>query len=417
LDHHDELVLDIPTLGLHICEDSKYAAQITLAQILDVYLQLCHNDQGQDPAPLQCHLSSRVSLASQYAYLASACAEGKTFAEIAADHVDSPEFDTPESASHYAEPVDYDQPSEVYEEEKLVEEHSSSGDGSTGPNTADDAQDKVHPDESAPDSVIEREKRLPEDGLPVGDTDSTSVAQTFGQDEAYPEPPSATSELHEAGIDETALSTSHGDDPHAEDNADWEATDLQYEPQLEPLGHERFEGHEEETPSSHTVEADHIESGTAEGDRTTLAGDGEDVLDELYEHPDELYEPDESAPQPEGDFEPYTEEELFVPDEQDQDVVEELSTSAPEHHHMSPLSEPGKGDPAQQEVLDPATNQLSSDVNGSHSGPAPAVQPPPPASPPATPSKGMHTKRKVDDDDELDLLDFDTPDLKRRRPS
>lgn len=91
LDHHDELVLDIPGLGLHICEDSKYSAQITLDNVLEVYLNLCHNDVDDACQPLYCHLSSRVSLASQYAYLSSAGAEGKTYTEIVADHVDTPE--------------------------------------------------------------------------------------------------------------------------------------------------------------------------------------------------------------------------------------------------------------------------------------------------------------------------------------
>ena len=62
---------------------------MTLSQILDVYLALCHNEQTEKVEPLYCHLSSRVSLASQHAYLLSAIEQGKAFTEIAAEHLHS----------------------------------------------------------------------------------------------------------------------------------------------------------------------------------------------------------------------------------------------------------------------------------------------------------------------------------------
>src|SRR5438046_10625727 len=59
-------------------QDSSHATQITLSQILDVYLALSHNAQLESVEPLYCYLSSRVSLASQHAYLLSAAEQGKT---------------------------------------------------------------------------------------------------------------------------------------------------------------------------------------------------------------------------------------------------------------------------------------------------------------------------------------------------
>lgn len=64
---------------------------MTLSQILDVYLTLSRNQQTKSVDPLYCHLSSRISLASQYAYLLSSSEQGKTFAEIAAEHIHSHE--------------------------------------------------------------------------------------------------------------------------------------------------------------------------------------------------------------------------------------------------------------------------------------------------------------------------------------
>lgn len=78
----DELVLDFASLGLHISEGSRYASQITLSQIIDVYVALAHNDNLPDLGPLYCSLTSRVCLASQYAYLQSSANEGKTLTQI-----------------------------------------------------------------------------------------------------------------------------------------------------------------------------------------------------------------------------------------------------------------------------------------------------------------------------------------------
>jgi hypothetical protein len=43
LEHDDELVLDIPALGLHVSEDSRYASQIGLAEVMDVYIVISRN--------------------------------------------------------------------------------------------------------------------------------------------------------------------------------------------------------------------------------------------------------------------------------------------------------------------------------------------------------------------------------------
>lgn len=63
-------------------QGSRYAAQITLSQIIDVYIALGHNDSSVTIESLYCSLSSRICLASQYAYLQSAANEGKTLTQI-----------------------------------------------------------------------------------------------------------------------------------------------------------------------------------------------------------------------------------------------------------------------------------------------------------------------------------------------
>lgn len=89
--HDDEVVLDIPSLGLHICEDSKYAKELTLAQVVDTYMLLSQNQQLSEIEPLYCQLSHRVCLKTQMNYLVSSAREGKTYATIVEEHVGSPE--------------------------------------------------------------------------------------------------------------------------------------------------------------------------------------------------------------------------------------------------------------------------------------------------------------------------------------
>ena len=94
-----ELVLDFPTLGLHLPEvcphsasfsdqaltvsqDSLYAKRLSLSQIMDVYLALRQNDREDPIPPLHCTLRTRISLASQMTFLLSAAADGKGHTHI-----------------------------------------------------------------------------------------------------------------------------------------------------------------------------------------------------------------------------------------------------------------------------------------------------------------------------------------------
>jgi hypothetical protein len=88
---NDELILDVDALGLHISEDSKYASQLTLAQIVEVYLYLNRNETQDDVLPLPCRLTSRVCLETQYNYLMrEATQHGRTFSSIVEENVPSP---------------------------------------------------------------------------------------------------------------------------------------------------------------------------------------------------------------------------------------------------------------------------------------------------------------------------------------
>lgn len=89
---HDEIVFDIPALGLHICEDSKHAPTITLSRVIDMYMMLSQNEGLTSFEPLYCELSTRVCLADQFAYLDDAAFSRRmTYTDFVAEQLGSPD--------------------------------------------------------------------------------------------------------------------------------------------------------------------------------------------------------------------------------------------------------------------------------------------------------------------------------------
>ena len=101
IDDDDELELKFTSLGLDICEvsflfllrqqssvlilsqTSNAAITTTLAQILDIYLKLQHNDGLDYPDPLQMTLTTKLSFSHRFEYLHSAAAGGVGFLDVA----------------------------------------------------------------------------------------------------------------------------------------------------------------------------------------------------------------------------------------------------------------------------------------------------------------------------------------------
>ncbi|KAL6253058.1 hypothetical protein RBB50_000778 [Rhinocladiella similis] len=383
LEHHDELVLDIGSLGLHICEDSKYASQLSLSQILDTYLLLCHNDGSQEIPPLYCYLSSRVSLASQYAYLLSSATEGKGFSEIAAESVDTPE------------------PEESHDESAGAQSPEDSEQHAV---TAEPYSDNVEHDDDIAKSPAAGEGPDPVADIAHDDAEADFAHPIESEAAATGQEPARVDEALEADqsvVVEEVPQESH-DDPaiegvHAENAAEPETG-------LQP------ESHEDETNSSHTLEAYPLE---AEEDQVNGEEvDVEDLFDESYEHID--LEHDDPAPQDEEGVESFGDEELFTKGGEVDLVEDDLATNVNEPQ-PAVISLDDSDESAKVHDVVPTSHTPGPNSVGVSADPG--LQPPQTTSPPITPSKNMHAKRKVDDDDELDLLDFDTPEPKRRRPS
>ncbi|KAL1963612.1 hypothetical protein VTN77DRAFT_8057 [Rasamsonia byssochlamydoides] len=73
----EALVVDIESLGLQLSEDNLHVSKMTLSQIVDIYLHLCHNDGVDEPEPLYLTLSTRSTLLAEISNLAMAADEGK----------------------------------------------------------------------------------------------------------------------------------------------------------------------------------------------------------------------------------------------------------------------------------------------------------------------------------------------------
>ncbi|KIX07944.1 uncharacterized protein Z518_02598 [Rhinocladiella mackenziei CBS 650.93] len=414
LDHHDELVLDIPGLGLHICEDSKYAAQITLSQILDVYLHLCHNDQGHDVQPLYCHLSSRVSLASQYAYLSSAGVEGKTFSEIAAGHLDTPgpEGDQNDAADYHRQPEETRQESPV-EHHQAVEENSKEEPTVSQPENEDDTEIAAGPQDLSNNETTTEEIGQSADYLAIEASPNGYTAE-LDRSETLP----AEGEPEQTAPDENGHVSNNGHDQTEDQIDDFGAHSLEQEQYPEDLDHQHVEGHENETSSSHTVEADAADTGTRELEDDELEVDeGPDFVDQSNGLADGLLGPDEGSPQPDVNPESYSDEELFAPGENEKDLSEDASNAIQDEAQVATLPDTSEQDSSQNDDWVSSSNIPQSGSTQSQPASAADLQPVSVESPPVTPSKRKQAKRKAEDDDELYLLDFDTPEPKRRRPS
>ena len=146
LHHDDEMVIDIPTLGLHICQDSKYAAQLTLAQVIDTYMLLSQNERLSVIEPLYCRLSHRVCLQTQMAYLLNSAREGKSYTAVAEEHIGSP--DEEQNSQDHADDTTYYETADVFDKQESfnntsVEIEDSEQDVSYQPEADDDVEQGI----------------------------------------------------------------------------------------------------------------------------------------------------------------------------------------------------------------------------------------------------------------------------------
>ncbi|KAJ5519823.1 hypothetical protein N7463_000276 [Penicillium fimorum] len=96
---NEVLVIDIDTLGIQMTEDSFHTSQVTLHQILDLYLRLCRNDGTTEPDALYLTLSTKRAFPAEIADLNDAAIEGKKLSELHAEIQSWDEYDEAEPGS------------------------------------------------------------------------------------------------------------------------------------------------------------------------------------------------------------------------------------------------------------------------------------------------------------------------------
>ncbi|KAL4795736.1 hypothetical protein BDV19DRAFT_362568 [Aspergillus venezuelensis] len=106
---NEVLIVDIETLNFQLTEDLRETYDFTLKQIVDVYLQLCHNDGIEEPEALYLTLTTKRTAAEELSELMLAASEGKGLSEIQAWEL----YPEGEDAAEYEEAA-----RESYSEEK-----------------------------------------------------------------------------------------------------------------------------------------------------------------------------------------------------------------------------------------------------------------------------------------------------------
>ncbi|OQE03109.1 hypothetical protein PENVUL_c035G04709 [Penicillium vulpinum] len=96
---NDVLVIDIDTLGIQMTEDSLHTSQVTLHQILDLYLRLCRNDGVTEPDALYLTLSTKRAFPAEIADLNDAAIDGKKLSELHSELHSWDEYDEAEPGS------------------------------------------------------------------------------------------------------------------------------------------------------------------------------------------------------------------------------------------------------------------------------------------------------------------------------
>lgn len=102
-------------------QDSSHTSQVTLHQVVDLYLKLCRNDGPNEPEALYLTLSSKRAFPAEIADLLDAANDGKTLSEIQSwDEYDEAEPESKEDHGYADEEHEDEQYYAAEAEEKLL---------------------------------------------------------------------------------------------------------------------------------------------------------------------------------------------------------------------------------------------------------------------------------------------------------
>lgn len=472
---HEVLVIDIDSLGIQITEDSSHTSNMTLHQILNVYLRLCHNDGNDEPEALYLTLTTKPACHSELAALDAAANEGKGLSQIhewddydeagpAEDEVANAEETARSSENSKANESRRDQTVHVLDE--VTQDNAPFDEGShhEADETNDAEEEHAEPRhenvpgdyEAEPETVVGDH----EDAQEV--KEDIHVEEAAGRDNE--EEGHYDSEAQNTDSSATVASASHPTEQNeqAEDgdagatetfdlgNQDEEGADA------EDLGHEDAsrqtetynigepEDFQDAHPGEHATEetADHADENlndlnAAPEDEDSLA---DDIDDGSYEQSESTLEPapregvatHERTPEPEDDLLGIAEDLMHTPANNRQNGQLEPTESFEQEQHpeddlATPPPPPVDEDGAEE---DDADNQQSGDGDGDND--FDDYYPPPDlevtevteaielgeedsALTDSHALDNVSTKRSREEEDEWDISETTTPEIKRRR--
>ncbi|GKZ21101.1 hypothetical protein AbraIFM66951_008711 [Aspergillus brasiliensis] len=164
------LVVDVEALNIQLTEDSLHIDKVTLHQIVDLYLRLCHNDGVEEPEALYLSLSTRPTVAAELSSLSIAANEGKGLSEVYWDGYGEAEA---ASAEVYEENQEVYIPDDLQQGSSEPEDAHSESEGNYEPEVdqsfqtgAVEQQQEGHPDQDHED----HDQAAPDNDDAVGPT-------------------------------------------------------------------------------------------------------------------------------------------------------------------------------------------------------------------------------------------------------
>ncbi|KAJ5126726.1 hypothetical protein N7448_007505 [Penicillium atrosanguineum] len=471
---HEVLVIDIDSLGIQIAEDSSHTSNMTLHQILNVYLRLCHNDGTDEPDALYLSLTSKPTCQSELAALVAAADGGKGLSQIHEWYG----YDEAEEGGHAEDKTvnaeETDQPHDTMKADKSGQETAHELDEATQDNGpfGSESHHEVHEANGS-------EEKHAEAGHESAAADQKAEAETDGPEEAQDGKEEVFAEEAPGGQDEneeerhydseaqhtdssaTVASISHRNEPteigapadvesnnldqQVEESADansFEHADASQ--QAETYDVENPEDFQDTHGDDHATEETEDHAGTKPNDPDAVHEDEEypagagDVDDGSYEQSESTLEPvpredaanHEQTPEPEDDLLGIAEEVMQSPAKNRQSGQLEPTESFEQEHSEDDLATPTP--PVHDGAEDDDTgNQQSGNGDGDDDD-FDDYYPPPDLEvtevteaielgeedPSLTDSHtldNVSTKRSREEEDDWDIAEATTPELKRRR--
>ncbi|KAJ5088714.1 hypothetical protein N7456_012330 [Penicillium angulare] len=430
---HDVLVIDIDSLGIQITEDSSYTSRFTLHQIMDIYLRLSHNDGNNHPDALYLSLSSKQAVHTELASLDSAAKEGKGLSQIQlwADYDDAEEEPAAEDTGNDGDGGEGLHSQATQQSQSAHEEASTSSEVPDGTNDSNEAANL--PAEGTQEPIVEQHAEI---AGPQPELEITEAHESFQEipndDVAYTEvhdnsedsrkapintvaPDSESAAITEQPEDKSAADIPHdASEEHTTHQADQEnehdelddSDELSGADDLEVVDFSIHEDEYDEQNEAETVDFDHEDvSSNQEAAEEAHDDDDPDAAEANIES--NLYEESESTldnapqgdlshqqtPEPEDDLLGIADDVLRTPKDEEKhedelvDLDFEDGADDIDYHH-DPELDVTEG--LELGEIDPSTD--------SH-------------------NDNLSVKRSREEEDEWDITESTTPDLKRRRPS